>query len=263
MTGIILIEGIELSVLLKDTIKMNAVKAFVPRANNADASVSERGPELFQTVIILKRNFIISEEPLQTQRLCSEQSEQPRHPKRLELREYLAEIHLLADKTQCVIDCHRSAANLSDRAVRRSVAQLCDGRVILTADIILQTGEQVFVVLISFVLCHICKKEFVMKKILIGCFISLTLLFSTVTAFAASPDEAVMIAQQDDLTPLYTTAPDSSLRDYANYMTVDRGILFYTQTTALALVAGYLILFKVKGIPHSEKMHRRWRNKNK
>lgn len=102
-----------------------------------------------------------------------------------------------------------------------------------------------------------------MKKILIGCFISLTLLFSTVTAFAASPDEAVLIAQQDDLTPLYTTAPDSSLRDYANYMTVDRGILFYTQTTALALVAGYLILFKVKGIPHGEKMHRRWRNKNK
>ena len=235
-----MIEGIELSVLLEDTIKMNAVKAFVPRANNADASVSERGPELFQTVIILKRNFIISEEPLQTQRLCSEQSEQPRHPKRLELREYLAEIHLLADKTQCVIDCHRSAANLSDRAVRRSVAQLCNGRVILTADIILQTGEQVFVVLISF-----------------------ALLFSTVTAFSASPDEAVMIAQQDDLTPLYTTAPDSSLRDYANYMTVDRGILFYTQTTALALVAGYLILFKVKGIPHGEKMHRRWRNKNK
>lgn len=71
-----MIEGIELSVLLKDTIKMNAVKAFVPRANNADASVSERGPELFQTVIIPKRNFIISEEPLQTQRLCSEQSEQ-------------------------------------------------------------------------------------------------------------------------------------------------------------------------------------------
>lgn len=104
-------------------------------------------------------------------------------------------------------------------------------------------------------------KKYRMKKIIIVCFAVLTLLLSSVSAFAASPDEAVMIARQDDLTPLYTTAPDSSLRDYSNYMTVDQGILFYTQTTALSLVAGYLILFKVKGIPHGEKMHRRRRNK--
>ena len=102
-----------------------------------------------------------------------------------------------------------------------------------------------------------------MKKLLIVCFAFLTVLFSSVPVFAASPDEAVMISQQEDLTPLYTTAPDSSLRDYSNNMTVEQGIMFYTQTTALALVAGYLILFKVKGIPHGEKMHRRWRNKKK
>ena len=102
-----------------------------------------------------------------------------------------------------------------------------------------------------------------MKKILIICIAALTLVFSSVPVFAATPDEAVMIAQQDDLMPLHTTAPDSSLRDYSNYMTVDQGILFYTQTTALALIAGYLILFKVKGVPHGEKMHRRWRNKYK
>ena len=102
-----------------------------------------------------------------------------------------------------------------------------------------------------------------MKKILIICIAALPLVFSSVPVFAATPDEAVMIAQQDDLMPLYTTAPDSSLRDYSNYMTVDQGILFYAQTTALALIAGYLILFKVKGVPHGEKMHRRWRNKYK
>ena len=51
----------------------------------------------------------------------------------------------------------------------------------------------------------------------------------------------------------------SSLKDHSNRMSREQGILFYTQTTALALIAGYLILFKVKGIPHGEKMHRRRR----
>ena len=98
-----------------------------------------------------------------------------------------------------------------------------------------------------------------MKKLIVSIIIAVSLVCSVATASAASPDEAVIISQQDELTPLYTTAPDSSLKDNSNRMSRDEGILFYTQTTALALIAGYLILFKVKGIPHGEKMHRRRR----
>ena len=75
----------------------------------------------------------------------------------------------------------------------------------------------------------------------------------------SSIDEAVISAQDDKYTPLYTKAPDSSLRDYS---TADEAAsrnyqLFYVQTTVLALIAGYLIIFKIKGINHDEKMHRR------
>ena len=98
-----------------------------------------------------------------------------------------------------------------------------------------------------------------MKKLIVSIVIAASLICSAVSVYAASPDEAVMISQQDNLTPLYTTAPDSSLKDHSGIMSRGQGILFYTQTTALALIAGYLILFKVKGIPHGEKMHRRRR----
>lgn len=96
-----------------------------------------------------------------------------------------------------------------------------------------------------------------MKKILTGILMAGLLLTSTAAVSAASSDEAVIISEQDNLTPLYTTAPDSSLRDHSGDMSRDQGILFYTQTTVLALIAGYLILFKIKEIPHGEKMHRR------
>lgn len=89
-----------------------------------------------------------------------------------------------------------------------------------------------------------------MKKTLSVILICLTLLLTsaTVTVSASSVDEAVISSQDDKYVPLYTVSPDSSLKDYA---------LFYTQTTFLALIAGYLILFKVKGINHDEKMHSR------
>ena len=63
-----------------------------------------------------------------------------------------------------------------------------------------------------------------MKKLIISVLIAVSLICFSGSVSAASPDEAVMISQQDGLTPLYTTAPDSS-----------------------------------KGIPHGEKMHRRRR----
>ena len=61
---------------------------------------------------------------------------------------------------------------------------------------------------------------------------------------------------ENDFTPIYTTSPDSSLKQ-SSKMSKGESNLFYTQTTCIALFAGYLILFKVKGIDHSEKMHRR------
>lgn len=80
--------------------------------------------------------------------------------------------------------------------------------------------------------------------------------FSTVNA---STSDEVIISQQDDgFVPLYTESPDSSLKEYSSdeYSRKDYRI-FYTQTTFLALLAGYLILFKIKGLNHNEKMHRR------
>ena len=71
-----------------------------------------------------------------------------------------------------------------------------------------------------------------MKKLIISVLIAVSLICFSGSVSAASPDEAVMISQQDGLTPLYTTAPDSSLKDHSNRM---------------------------KGIPHGEKMHRRRR----
>lgn len=104
-----------------------------------------------------------------------------------------------------------------------------------------------------------------MKKALSVVLICLTVLFSctAATVSASSVDEAVISSQDDKYTPLYTVSPDSSLKDYdsPNFSSKDYA-LFYTQTTLLALIAGYLILFKVKGINHDEKMHRRKNKKD-
>ena len=103
-----------------------------------------------------------------------------------------------------------------------------------------------------------------MKKAFSAILICLILLFScTVTTVSASSvDEALISSQDDKYVPLYTVSPDSSLKDYnsPNFSSKDSA-LFYTQTTLFALIAGYLILFKVKGINHDEKMHRRKENK--
>ena len=82
--------------------------------------------------------------------------------------------------------------------------------------------------------------------------------FTALPVSSATSDQAVISNQCEDVVPLYTTAPDSSLKDYShNEHSSKYYRLFYTQTTFLALLAGYLILFKVKGINHDEKMHRR------
>ncbi|WP_293974025.1 hypothetical protein [uncultured Ruminococcus sp.] len=102
-----------------------------------------------------------------------------------------------------------------------------------------------------------------MKKAFSVILICLILLFSctAVTVSASSIDEAVISSQDDKYVPLHTISPDSSLKDYnsPDFSSKDSA-LFYTQTTLLALIADYLILFKVKGINHDEKMHRRKEN---
>lgn len=104
-----------------------------------------------------------------------------------------------------------------------------------------------------------------MKKALSVVLICLILLFfcTAVTVSASSIDEAVISSQDDKYVPLYTISPDSSLKDYdsPDFSSKDYA-LFYTQTTFLALIAGYLILFKVKGIKHDEKMQSRKGRKN-
>lgn len=104
-----------------------------------------------------------------------------------------------------------------------------------------------------------------MKKVLSVVLLCLALMLSStaVTVSASSIDEAVISSQDDKYTPLYTVSPDSSLKDYdsPDFSSKDYA-LFYTQTTFLALIAGYLILFKVKGIKHDEKMHGRKVRKN-
>lgn len=104
-----------------------------------------------------------------------------------------------------------------------------------------------------------------MKKALSVIFICLAMLFSctAATVSASSIDEVLISSQDDKYVPLYTVSPDSSLKDYdsPDFSSKDYA-LFYTQTTFLALIAGYLILFKVKGINHDEKMHGRNGRKN-
>lgn len=72
-----------------------------------------------------------------------------------------------------------------------------------------------------------------------------------------APDSDAVISQNEEFVPLYTTSPDSTLKNHSNDMTEEQGIFFYTQTTFLALIAGYLIIFKIKCIPKGERMHRR------
>lgn len=96
-----------------------------------------------------------------------------------------------------------------------------------------------------------------MKKLIIAILSAVLLLCSVPVVSAETADSDSVILQDSDFVPLYTTSPDSTLKDHSNYMTTDEGILFYTQTTLLALIAGYLIVFKVRCIPKGEKMHRR------
>ncbi len=86
-----------------------------------------------------------------------------------------------------------------------------------------------------------------MKKAVLSILICLLFTFSFGAAVCAEEDGAVISAQEDKYVPLYTTSPDSSLREHSTDISGNSNYgLFYTQTTVLALIAGYLILVKVR-----------------
>ena len=90
----------------------------------------------------------------------------------------------------------------------------------------------------------IMKKRII--KIIAITAIAVTMLISSITANTATIDEAVISPQSEELAP-YTTPIENSFEEYKTYeMTARDYRVFYTQTTFLALLAGYLILVKTK-----------------
>lgn len=82
--------------------------------------------------------------------------------------------------------------------------------------------------------------------------------FCVSVSAASSPDEAVISGNYDGIEPIPTEKPeDKPVKHGKGFSSSGDYALFYTQTTFLALLAGYLIIFKVKGTKTKEKMHRR------
>lgn len=108
--------------------------------------------------------------------------------------------------------------------------------------------------------CINLKFSLKIRTIIIAAVMCISVFTATIaTVNAASIDEAVLAEADDKYVPLYTTNPEGPLKSSSDssLQTSKDYAIFYTQTTFLALLVGYLILFKVKGIDHSEKMHRR------
>ena len=78
--------------------------------------------------------------------------------------------------------------------------------------------------------------------------------FCVSVSAASSPDEAVISGNYE---PIPTEKPEDKPVKHGKGFSSGDYALFYTQTTFLALLAGYLIIFKVKGTKTKEKMHRR------
>lgn len=100
----------------------------------------------------------------------------------------------------------------------------------------------------------------IIKRFTVIAVLILISIFSVFSVCAVSSHDESVLTSQDDRFQPYTVAPDNGeTTDISSEEgnTSKSYELFYTQTTFLALLAGYLILFKVKGIDHSEKMHRR------
>ena len=81
--------------------------------------------------------------------------------------------------------------------------------------------------------------------------------FCVSVSAVSSPDEEVISDNYDGIEPIPTEKPEDKPVKHGNGFSSGDYALFYTQTTFLALLAGYLIIFKAKGTKTKEKMHRR------
>lgn len=97
-----------------------------------------------------------------------------------------------------------------------------------------------------------------MKRIIAAFAAAMLMAFSLVSVGAEELGGSELGTRQESFVPQETSSPQSTVPVKDEFFQLDsKGyVLFYTQTTVLALIAGYLILFKVKGIPKHEKMHK-------
>lgn len=102
------------------------------------------------------------------------------------------------------------------------------------------------------------KKTKFLITLLMTVLMSFSSVFCVSVSAASSPDEAVISENYDSIKPIPTEKPaDKPVKHGKGFSSSGDYALFYTQTTFLALLAGYLIIFKVKGTKTKEKMHRR------
>ena len=101
------------------------------------------------------------------------------------------------------------------------------------------------------------KKTKFLITLLIAVLVSFSSVFCVSVSAASSPDEAVISGNYDSIEPIPTEKPEDKPVKHGKGFSSEDYALFYTQTTLLALLAGYLSIFKVKGTKTKEKMHRR------
>lgn len=101
------------------------------------------------------------------------------------------------------------------------------------------------------------KKTKFIITLLTAVLMSFSSVFCVSVSAASSPDEAVISGNYDSIKPIPTEKPEDKPVKHGKGLSSGDYALFYTQTTFLALLAGYLIIFKVKCTKTKEKMHRR------
>lgn len=101
------------------------------------------------------------------------------------------------------------------------------------------------------------KKTKFIITLLMAVLLTFSSAFCVSVSAASSPDEAVISGNYDGIEPIPTEKPEDKPVKHGKGFSSGDYDLFYTQTTFLALLAGYLIIFKVKGTKTKEKMHRR------
>jgi len=101
------------------------------------------------------------------------------------------------------------------------------------------------------------KKTKFISTLLMAVLMAFSSAFCVSVSAASSPDEAVISGNYDGIEPIPTEKPEDKPVKLGKVFSSGDYALFYTQTTFLALLAGYLIIFKAKGTKTKEKMHGR------